>query len=245
MPTEYLEFMLINDYLVDANSQAAYVISPLGFTTSQIPQATFANETQYATNYVENTGTDIFFQELFKSGRKAADYVSNPSVLETDMISLAKSTLAQVVNSWARANVSRPIGGSIIQYQPKLLVRASSLRSMQAILAFMGAAVALCCTIMRPRTRLAEDPSNLAAVSVILSASGKPMENTLQQESMSDMATSKESLDGKWRLMSSTGSKIVIEADLLRGQIGVSYSRYTRHASPGGYWELGSFHCRL
>lgn len=102
-----------------------------------------------------------------------------------------------------------------------------------------------CCTVMRPKTRLVEDPSNLAAVSVILSASEKPIENKLQQSALFDRSKSKEFLDGNWRLASTCGTT-VLEAEIKPGEISVSpfFSKTSTVSSTASWhWlDLGCFH---
>jgi hypothetical protein len=131
------------------------------------------------------------------------------------MITLANTLLTQIANSFARANVSLPIDGSVTLHESRLLVRAAALRVMQAIIAFMDIVVVLCCTILRPKTQLEEDPGNLAALSVILSAPETSIQKKLEQEVMSGTLATKESLDSsRWLLShSETGHTVIRSAD--------------------------------
>jgi len=207
---------------VDEQSQKAYVLAHNGpFASFQLPQATFENETLYASNYISSgQNTDPFFSQLLVSGRTASNYISDPLLFQSEMATLANTLLTQIVSSFARANASLPIDGLVTLHESRLLVRAAALRAMQAILAFMGIAVILCCTIIRPKTRLVEDPGNLAAVSVILSASETSIEKTLEKEVMSDTLASKELLDrSQWLLShSESGHAVIRSADTVEGQ---------------------------
>ena len=206
---------------MDENSQYVYVLDKHGpYASFQFPQATFENYTgSYAIGYTDKK-TDPFFGQLLSAGRTSSDYISDPLLFESEMSSLANTLLTQIVNSFAGANVSLPMDGFVTLHESRLLVRAGALRAMQAILAFMGIVLILCCTILRPQTRLVEDPGNLAAVSVILSTSEASIEKKFEKEVMSDTLASKESLESsQWLLShSESGHAVIQSADTMERQ---------------------------
>jgi len=209
---------------VDESSQSAYVLDKAGpFASFQVPQATFKNYTEYASGYISSgtSSMDPFFEQLFSSDRTASDYIANPLLFESEMSVLGNTLLTQIVSSFARANVSLPLDGYVTLHESRLLVRAGALRAMQGIVAFMGIAVILCCTVLRPQTRLTEDPGNLAAISVILSTSEASIEKKLAKEVMSGTLASKEALDGsQWLLShSESGHAVIQSADTREGQL--------------------------
>ncbi|RDL36211.1 uncharacterized protein BP5553_06823 [Venustampulla echinocandica] len=196
---------------LDPESQSAYRLSPVGpYKSGRLPQATFENVTRYASEY---SGHDVFFDQLLSGGRNISEYIDNPALFESEVVDLSNTILTKVISSFARTNVTRAVNGSVTLHESRLHVRPASLRGMQAILAFMGLICGLCCTILRPKSRLTEDPSSLAAVSVILSASENRVEQKLQEVVMSDPRSTNESLSG-WRwLLSSKNATSVIEAN--------------------------------
>lgn len=198
---------------MDPASQTTFLGPTAGpFESDKLPQVTLENATVYASGY---NGRDPFFDQLLSRGRNVSDYLENPALLQSEVVDLSNSILTQVISSFARANVSREASGSVTLYESRLHVRKSSLRGMQAILAFMGVICGLCCTILRPKSRLTEDPAGLAAVSVILSASEKRVEQKLQEVVMSDTASTNEALSG-WRwLLSSKNGTSKVEAEEL------------------------------
>lgn len=202
----YLNFPL------DPASQSAYLgTRNEGPSPSfRIPQATFYNVTQYAQSYA---GLDVFFRQLLTNGRNASDYTDDPVLLNNEVVGLANMLLTQIVSSFSRTPVNNLTNGSVVIYQPRLLVREASLRAMQVILALMGLVSVICCTLLRPRSRLIEDPTSIAAVSVLLAGSEDGVRKKLREVASSDSAIMNATLGGwRWRLSGLQGSRPTIEA---------------------------------
>lgn len=169
---------------MDENSQFAHLVYRGGTYNFKRPQATFTNVTLYAGEYKNR---DVFFDGLFSIGRTGSDYVKNPALLQREVAAYASTIMTQVVNSLARKITSIPTSGSVTLFERRLLIRESVLRAMQAILIFMGVVCGLCCTFMRPKTKLSEDPGSIAAVSVILSRSRQDVEHEFQDKTAVDI----------------------------------------------------------
>lgn len=188
-PRTYISIPLLLDFVlkmlpVDENSQRAHVVSQAGPWNFNRPQATFKNVTRYASQYQNR---DVFFDNLF-GDRNVSEYIKDPDLLQRDVTSYASIVLAQVISSLARTEVSIPTAGSVTLTERRLLIRISVLRAMQSILIFMGLICGLCCTLLRPKSRLSEDPGNVAAVAIILSRSGREVERELQEKGAKDNA---------------------------------------------------------
>jgi hypothetical protein len=196
----YLNFPL------DPASQTAYlgVIRDGPSPSFRIPQATFYNVTQYAHNYY---GRDPFFNQLLTGSRNASDYISDPTLFNFEVSSLQNTILTQVVSSFARKAVEVPSTGSIIVYQPRLLVRESPLRAMQAILGFLGLVSGIS-SVLRPRSKLLEDPTSIAAASILLAQTQDTMKQKLREIASMDMPATDEALrNWRWNLSSRQGNK--------------------------------------
>ncbi len=122
--------------------------------------------------HVRETTIDPWF---YMMSRGRLDTIMTYSRDTAKLIDAAADLFDAIVAQWAHVasrNEDRSsMSGGVTARQARVLMRQSSLRVLQAILAFMGIAMAICSTVLRPRTVLIEDPATLGAVAVLVSRS--------------------------------------------------------------------------
>lgn len=196
-------------------SQLAYVVNTAGpHPTFKLPLATFTNATIYANTYQKK---DVFFKQLYAGDRKASHYISDPMLLKKEVGEYTNSLLTQIMSSFARTNVSVQLPGSVLRIEPRLQILNPSLRAIQGILAVMAVICGLCCTILRPKTTMTENPSSIAAVSVVLSNSESMIEQEVLGAVMRKGSSSVTSSLSSWRWyldgFRQSGPRVMAEKD--------------------------------
>ena len=114
-------------------------------------------------------GRDPWFYML-SSGNvtKIREYTTNWEALANDSSRQFGSIMAQLANHGFKAIDSSPAAGSVSRTEPRITVQRNSLRFLQSMLCFLAITLMCCATVFRPKTCLIEDPTTLAALSIVL-----------------------------------------------------------------------------
>lgn len=158
---------------LDGSSQYLYSNAWKGgpFNPDELPTFNLSNDINYASINFAKYGIDPFNDLLLRTtNRPISAYFDDSTVLANDVSKLFSSMTVQIVNAQSRRNETDLISGSVLTVAPRLLVRQSSLRAMQAAFFVLALICCLCATILRPRTCLREDPSSLGAMAVLLAS---------------------------------------------------------------------------
>ncbi|CAI7597222.1 unnamed protein product [Penicillium pancosmium] len=122
--------------------------------------------------YSTDTFTSLLPADATGSATKLDDLQKEVEILATEI-------WAQVINLLSRKPVERSLPGKITLSQKKILVWRPALRAMQALLALLAVVCITFCTGLRPSTALSDDPSSLAATSLVMADSGNGIEKLL------------------------------------------------------------------
>lgn len=163
-------------------------------------------------HYTYSDDPDPFFGILLKNlnASRQQEFIHDAAVFGAEVETLAGATMTQVIHTLARTNSSEQFTGKTIRTEPKMLVQEVSLRILQGFLAFIGIAVLLLSTILRPRSVLHEDPGPLSQTAVIISSSHGCIDRKFSQHSRSSEKAMAEALrPARFRLLSETGGVLL------------------------------------
>ncbi|GME23405.1 uncharacterized protein LTHEOB_3958 [Neofusicoccum parvum] len=140
-------------------------------------------------------------------------YLDNPQLFKAAVERQSTSIMAQVVNVLARSNASVNVDGELWISGPKMFLRQTALRALQASLLLIAIICLLQTTLFRPKTILQEDPGSIASRAVILASSAKKVERIFSREAVSSVEHMQHSLSSKvWRLQPSANGSVMLEA---------------------------------
>lgn len=124
---------------------------------------------------------DTFFLRLADAEtlRSASPkYTNNSELFTKDVEALGNMILAQLVNFFAREQISEPLIGSIETTDARLYLRRPFLHTLQAVIAFIGLISGLLATALRPKTLLQEDPGPMSTTSTMMADSSTRVSET-------------------------------------------------------------------
>lgn len=138
-------------------------------------------------------------------------YGEDTNKLAEDSTRLFKAIMAQIISYQSRNEERLPMPGWVNVSEPRVLMRESSLRMLEAILVFLAISILLGSTVLRPRTILIEDPALVGAVAVVTSAS-HPLEAAFSNSGLlGDAALRKMLADVKVRLVLGSRKQPLLE----------------------------------
>ncbi|EOD49093.1 hypothetical protein UCRNP2_4147 [Neofusicoccum parvum UCRNP2] len=111
-------------------------------------------------------------------------YLDSPQLFKAAVERQSTSIMAQVVNVLARSNASANVDGELWISGPKMFLRQTALRALQASLLLIAIICLLQTTLFRPKTILQEDPGSIASRAVILASSAKKVERIFAREAI-------------------------------------------------------------
>ncbi|EKG20296.1 hypothetical protein MPH_02414 [Macrophomina phaseolina MS6] len=218
---------------MDGRSQEAFATNNIGFSYNIQPRANITYVLQAVGYFVKIYDMDPFTSSL-TDDQAALDinsYLADPGKLKKAVEQQSDSIVAQVVNSLARKNTTEGVEGELWIAGPKMFLRETSLRALQAFLFFIAVTCVFQSTLFRPKTVLREDPGSIAARATILAGSSRTVERAFAREAVSSERHMNHALGTKvWRLKQGANGSAMLEA--ARNEQNSSMDPATSH-SPG------------
>ncbi|GME63571.1 uncharacterized protein LTHEOB_3958 [Neofusicoccum parvum] len=201
---------------VDGRSQEVFARNDVGFTNGDfLPTVNISTVTDAVRWYVQLYYMDPFTTSLTEdqAALNVESYLDNPQLFKAAVERQSTSIMAQVVNVLARSNASANVDGELWISGPKMFLRQTALRALQASLLLIAIICLLQTTLFRPKTILQEDPGSIASRAVILASSAKKVERIFAREAVSSVEHMQHSLSSKvWRLQPSANGSVMLEA---------------------------------
>ncbi|KAL9619410.1 MAG: hypothetical protein Q9160_006005 [Pyrenula sp. 1 TL-2023] len=174
-------------YLNNPNDVKSQKIFQPGTIFNDKPTADFGNATDVAYHFIRNSVADPFFATLTEGQVeiKIKMYEDDPYRFQADVELVAGRMLAQVLKSFARENNTGDISGIIRTTQPRLFLRRSILRVLDAALVFICLVCLLHLTLLRPKTILKENPGTIASTAMTLASASRSIEDFFSHEVIS------------------------------------------------------------
>lgn len=145
----------------------------------------------------QNGDPDTFFLRLADAETlpsAAPKYMNNSELFNKDVEALGNMILAQLVNSFAREQISETLIGSIETTDARLYLRRPFLHTLQAVLALIGLISGLLATALRPKTLLREDPGPMSTAATMMADSSTHVRETFARLSICSEKEMKSSL---------------------------------------------------
>ncbi|KAF2091109.1 hypothetical protein K490DRAFT_54014 [Saccharata proteae CBS 121410] len=211
-----------------------YLMSPLPQST-QTDSETMIGDEDYTGSSFANFGNiteglpyinfggkiDPFFSLLANEDIVTSinSWMDDPRLFMRDFQVLSSNILAQVVNAWARVDVKDKqdlLSGSLVDSSDRIFFGQNRLRFAQALVLVIGSSALCLATLLRPKTRLLEDPGPIAATAIVMAASDTKVEELFGKHATSaESEMSRNMKSTVWRLQTSAeDGRLALECQL-------------------------------